>query len=90
MANIELATPSSLTEASPVGCLVCSAAKAKVLDESLKQKRAATLLVQPVACNFLGSAGQNGRGQVFTFDPWQDQKPRVVNHAMQVLLALYG
>ena len=90
MVYVELAAALCGADADPVGGLVGDASKAGLLDEGLEQDGSIAIVRLPVTGDGARCSCQDGRGQVSTLDPRQDQEARIVDHSMQVLLPLAG
>src|ERR1017187_7405943 len=88
--RVELTTPLSVTEISPVGRLVASACKARLLDEGFQQDGTIRVASLPVLSQASADQGKDTRGEITTLYPWQDEKARVIDDQVQVTPAVFG
>src|SRR5579859_6943694 len=85
---VELATPLSVPEIQPVGCLITGAGETRLLNESLQQYWAIGIAGLPVLRQAPTDQGKNTRSEVTAADPGQNQEPGVVDNQVELARAL--
>ena len=85
---IEFAAALSESDADPVGSAVAGAVEAVGLDKGFQQNGLITVAGEPIGGQLTGCGGENAGGQIGGADPGKDQEAGVVDHQVEVLLAL--
>ena len=84
----EFSAPLGLADMPPIGSLVAGAGEAIAFDEGFEHERAVTIARFPILLHLTRRQAEDFRCQIARLDPGQNQKASVVDHEVEVFLAL--
>lgn len=86
--GVKFATALSLADVDPVGGPIGSACKTILLDESLQENRAVTVVELPMGREAFGNTSEDSGGEIVRGDPGEDEEASIVGDQMEKTFTL--